>query len=455
MQDAGCKMQDAGYRMLINKEKINSYLQNSGISYLLPIIIGLICGLEAILVRTIIPWTFGRVMGLSAINEYLTVPIILAFLLGGAYLTGLLGAMMKETSGVGLDVTIENYHLKAGIMPTKFAPLKFFSTLFTLGFGGSGGLVGPTAAIGQGTASYFSRLFKLPQDKSRILALCGVAGCVSGLLHTPFGAAVFALELCYMSGILYEELIPVLLSSISAYIMSARIVRIFPFGHLLQQPHLFRTVVYDTPFPWSLDYLAYCVIAALVTTLIGILFIKTFLALQNFNKAKINIKYGSVIGAGFVGLIALIFFRSRLPDVLGQPGNLVEQCATEWFSFSKALILLIGRWMTTFLTVGFGGSGGLFSPTVLMGALSGTIAARILGITNVGVLVTSGISAGLVCVINVPMAAVIIVVEVFGVSFIIPAAIGSAIAFLLAKNLVIYPHIQQYQESTGSQHYTD
>ena len=52
---------------------------------------------------------------------------------------------MRETSGIGLDVTIENYHLKNGIMSPKFAPLKFFSTLFTLGFGGSGG-----AAASQG-----------------------------------------------------------------------------------------------------------------------------------------------------------------------------------------------------------------------------------------------------------------------------------------------------------------
>ena len=250
-------------------------------------------------------------------------------------------------------------------------------------------------------------------------------------------------------GILYEDLVPVLLSSISAYIMSARIVRIFPFGHLLQQPHLFRTIIYDTPFPWSLDYLAYCVITALVTTFLGILFIKTFLALQNFNMTKINVKYGAVIGAGIVGLIAVLFFRHRLPDVLGQPGGLVERCAANQYSLHAALVLLVGRWMTTFITVGFGGSGGLFSPTVLMGGLSGTIVAQMLGITNVGVLVTTGISAAMVGVMNVPMAAVIIVVEVFGVSFIIPAAIGSAIAFVLAKNLVIYPHIQQYQGSAG------
>jgi CIC family chloride channel protein len=109
--------------------------------------------------------------------------------------------------------------------------------------------------------------------------------------------------------------------------------------------------------------------------------------------------------------------------------------------------LLIGRWITTFLTIGFGGSGGLFAPTVLMGGLSGSMVAQILGIANAKVLVTTGISAALTGMINVPMAAVIIVVEVFGVSFIIPAAIGSAIAFLLAKNVVIYPHIQQYRES--------
>lgn len=434
--------------MLINKETVNTqYFWNHSLDLLLPIIIGLICGSEAVFVRTIIPWAFGWVMSAAGVNEKLTVPVIFTVLLSGAYLTGFLAEKMRETAGVGLDVAIQSYHSNAGRMPAKFIPLKFFSTLFTLGLGGSGGLVGPTAAIGQGTASCFSKWLKLSRDRSKILALCGIAGCVSGLLHTPFGAVVFALELCYMGSIVYENLIPVLLSSISAYIMSARIVQMFPFGHLFQQPHLFRSIVSDTAFPWSLDHLSYCVVAALFTTLLGILFIKTFLVLQEFNRTEVNSKYRPVIGAFLVGLVAVLFFKHRLADVLGQPGSLVEHCATEGYLLDAAIILLIGRWMTTFLTVGFGGSGGLLSPTVLMGGLSGTIVARILKIYDIRILVTTGIAAALVGVINVPLAAVIIVVEAFGVSFIIPAAIGSAIAFLLAKNWVIYPHVQQYRSS--------
>ena len=147
--------------MQIDREKINYYIRSHYIDLLLPIAIGLICGLEATLVRTIIPRTFDWVMAVAGMREGLTIVVMLAFLLGGAYLTGLLAAMMRETSGVGLDVAIESYHLRSGIMSAKFVPLKFFSTLFTLGFGGSGGLVGPTAAIGQGTSSFFSRWFKL------------------------------------------------------------------------------------------------------------------------------------------------------------------------------------------------------------------------------------------------------------------------------------------------------
>jgi len=218
---------------------------------------------------------------------------------------------------------------------------------------------------------------------------------------------------------------------------------------LIQQPHLFRTTVSHTAFPWSLDYLVYCIVAALFTTLLGILFIKTFRAFERFNKIEIKSRYGPVIGALFVGLVAVLFFRHRLADVLSHPGDLVERCATEEYVLKTAIALLIGRWITTFLTIGSGGSGGLFTPTVLMGGLSGTIVARILGTANVRVLVTTGIAAALAGVINVPMAAVILVVEVFGVSFIIPAAIGSAIAFLLAKNVVIFPHVQQRQKQDG------
>ena len=437
--------------MAIVRETVSHYLEHLFIDLLLPIVVGLICGLEAILIRTVIPVTFAWVAGAADVNDKLGVPVIFACLMGGAYLAGLLFERMRETSGVGLDVAIESYHSKAGMLPAKFPPLKFAATFLTLGLGGSGGLVGPTAVIGQGTASYFSKWLRLSQDRSRKLALCAIAGCVSGLLHTPFGAAVLALELQYMGSIVYEDLIPVLSASISAYVMSAHLIRLLPIGDLFRAPYLFRTIAYDTAFPWSLDYLAYCIIAALFTALLAASFIKTFLALQSFSEREINSKYRAVAGAGLVGLIATLFFRHRLADVLSDPGDLVKHCATEGYLLGPAAVLLIGRWVTTFLTVGFGGSGGLFSPTVLMGGLSGTIVARLLGIASPRVLVTTGMAAALVGVMNVPMAAVIIVAEAFGVGFILPAAIGSAIAFLLCKRMVIYPNILKYGDSAKEQ----
>jgi CIC family chloride channel protein len=426
---------------------MRNYLHSQSINLLLPVIIGLVCGMEVVFIRTIVPLTFDLVMAVAGVNELFIAPVILAFLVAGAYLTGLLARRMPRISGAGLDVAIESYHSESGMLPAAFAPLKFLATLFTLGSGGSGGLIGPAAAIGQGTASYFSRWLKLSHDRSSMLALCGIAGCVSGLLHTPFGATIFALELCYLGGIIYEDLIPVLFSSISAYIMSAHIVRILPFGHLFERPHLFRTVVSDSAFPWSLNYLIHCIIAALITGLLGILFIKTSRMLQGLNRAKISMGFRPVLGAILVGLVGILLFRHHLSDVLGETSDLVERCATEGYSLSSAVVLLLGRWVTTALTIGFGGSGGFFAPTVLIGGLSGTVVARVLGINRINILVTTGIASALSAVINVPIAAVIIVVEAFGANFIVPAAIGSSIAFLLARKWVIYPHIRQIRTS--------
>jgi CIC family chloride channel protein len=440
--------------MPIRRDSFSYHFRDLPFELLLPILIGLICGLESIIIRTIIPLTFKNIIRLSGLIDSIAFFIIFAFLLFGAYITGLLERKMGEISGAGLNFAIESYHFKSGLMSWKFAPLKFLATFFTLGFGGSGGLVGPTAAIGQGTASYFSRWFGLKGDKSRIIALCGIAGCVSGLLHTPFGAAIFALELCYMGSIVYENLIPVLLSSVAAYIMSARIVRYFPFGYMLERPHLFRTLVSDSafpwsdsPFPWTLDHLLYSIIAALFTTLLVIIFIKSFRLLHRFSETKIaNVKFRPIMGAILVGIVAVSFFRYNLNHVMSESSDLVELCATGEYPLKSSIALLMGRWATTFFTVGFGGSGGLFSPTVLVGELSGTIVAHILNISHAKVLVTTGISAALAGMINVPMAAVIIVTEAFGISFIIPAAIGSAIASILAKNVVIYPNIQKFRE---------
>jgi len=94
------------------------------------------------------------------------------------------------------------------------------------------------------------------------------------------------------------------------------------------------------------------------------------------------------------------------------------------------------------LTVGFGGSGGLFSPTLLLGGLAGNIVALLLGVSETKVLVATGMTAALSGVLNVPIAAIIIIIEIFGVDYIIPAAIGSSIAFMIARRWVIYPHVK-------------
>ena len=125
--------------MPINRKTINQHLRERSIGLSLPVIVGFICGLESALIRTIVPFTFGRVMTVAGLNELFTVPVILASLVIGAYLTGSLTDRMREASGVGLDVAIESYHSRAGMLPAKFAPLKFLATLFTLGLGGSGG----------------------------------------------------------------------------------------------------------------------------------------------------------------------------------------------------------------------------------------------------------------------------------------------------------------------------
>ncbi len=425
-----------------NIRQIHHYLHNRLIDIMLPIIVGLVCGFAAVIIKTIIPLVFSWVMMLVSLSGRLGFLTISAFLLVGADISVILIAKMKATSGVGLDISIRNYHRSAGLMPTSFVPLKFLATLFTLGFGGSGGLVGPTSSIGHGIASYFSKAFRLSKDNSKMLALCGISACVSALLHTPFGATIFGLELCYIDGLIYSDLIPVLASSISAYIVSSRIIMMLPLGYLFHKPYLSATMNSESAFPWHLNYLAYCVIAALVTAVLGIAFIRSFQTLQRFNRKKLQTSYGPIVGALTIGLVSVIFFRHRLPDFLGEPSRLVENCIAQGYPICIAIALLIGRWVNTLLTVGFGGSGGLFSPTLLLGGLAGNIVALLLGVSETKVLVATGMAAALSGVLNVPIAAIIIIIEIFGVDYIIPAAIGSSIAFMIARRWVIYPHVK-------------
>jgi CIC family chloride channel protein len=112
---------------------------------------------------------------------------------------------------------IDAFHRKKGVIRKRVPLIKMFSSIITIGSGGSAGREGPIAQIGAGFGSYLANLLRLNDDERRTLLIAGAAGGIGAIFRSPLGGALFSVEVLYRRDFESKALIPALLSSIVAY----------------------------------------------------------------------------------------------------------------------------------------------------------------------------------------------------------------------------------------------
>jgi len=346
--------------------------------------------------------------------------IPLATTLGGLISGLLVYTFAPEAEGHGTDTAVGAFHRAGGFIRARVTPLKAVASAITIGSGGAAGREGPTALIAAGVGSLYASVTKRSEEERRLLVLVGMAAGLSAIFRSPIGTAVFAVEVLY-SRMEFDSLALVytLLGSVVAYAVNGLFSGFDP---------LF--VVPDLTTPGFVDYVRYAglgAVAGIVATLVPLVF---YYVRDVFHAIPIMPHLKPAIGGLAVGLLALV-----VPQVLGGGYGWIQEAIDGQLAVTLMLALVFAKLLAFALTVSSGGSGGVFAPTLFVGAMLGGCVAAVLA-QPAAPFVIVGMAALFAGSARVPMATMLMVTEMTGgYELLVPAALAVTLAYMVQVSL--------------------
>ncbi len=407
-----------GYQGLVT-EDFRNYLRKW---IPLSVLIGLFAGLGAMAFQ----WLLLGIWHAS--YETTDLPWYVRFLLpaAGGLLAGLIiSRLSPESAGGGTGYVIEAIHHRGGKVPPRSGLYKIVVSALTIGTGGSGGREGPIMHIGAAVASFFGGRLKLRKGDMRTFAIAGAAAGLSAVFRAPLGAAIYAIEVPYKNDLEPGAAIPSMIASVVSYLV---FVSFNGYEPLFMVPAI------------SMDLDLFIVLAIVLlgaaVGLAGRLFIFTMHTTERLTERSrqplaSKIMYGGLL----VGCIGLF-----VPEVLGLAeddiARLVEGSAA---SVAFLLVIFLAKMLATSFTVGTGGSGGVFFPSLMMGGALGTAFALMLDLTPVPLFAIVGMGAMMSGVSKTPIAASVLMAEVVGgYTVLIPVMLASVIAYIVTGDQTLF-----------------
>lgn len=360
----------------------------------------------------------------------------------GGLLSGLLVfRLAPEAEGHGTDAAISAYHAKGGWIRPRIPFVKALASALTIGSGGVAGKEGPTAQIAVGLGSILSRLTGLRGQERRALLLAGMAAGLAAIFRAPLGMAIFAVEILY-SGMAFEAeaLIYTVIAAVSAYATQG----IFSgWEHLFWIP---SKLSFHEP-----ESLIGFVVLGLAAGLFGAVLPAAFYRVRDlFRRLPGPPHLRPALGGLLVGLLGM-----AVPELLGTGYGWLQLAMVGQLSLTTILLLLVLKVPGLALTVGSGGSGGVFGPTVVMGAMLGAAVGMGVHLALPAVeipaaaFVVVGMAAVFAGAARAPISTLILTVEMTGgYGLIVPAMLANVLAFLTQRSLTArarYPTLYESQ----------
>jgi len=395
-----------------------------------------------------LPFTFeGASLGLSFVLEGRAWLVVTIPTLAGLISGYLCHRWAPTAEGHGIDSLIKAFHHGGGKIPFPVTVIKGLATCLTVGSGGSGGREGPIALMGGGIASWLARVMKLSVRDQRLLMLAGAAGGIGAVFRAPLGGAVGAIELMYKEDLETEALVSAVVSSVTAYSMML-VVSKWVFGST--HPTIF--VLPELSFVPV--HLLFYLVLALACAALGKLFVSIFHGMRErvFGRLGVHAALRPAIGGFAIGVIALL-----VPQTLGTGMGYLQQAidfdptAADLLPVIRfCIVLFLLKIVTVSLTIGSGGSGGVFGPCMLIGGLLGfTIGLIIYAIQPqlfpgiepppLSAFVILGMAAFFAGVANCPLGALVMASEMTsGYALLAPLMLVSVLAMIISRKDSIY-----------------
>ncbi|MEW6516159.1 MAG: chloride channel protein [candidate division FCPU426 bacterium] len=358
------------------------------------------------------------------------IPLIPA--LGGLISGVLVFWIAPEAEGHGTDAVIDSFHRGRGLIRARVPLVKTLASAAVIGSGGSAGREGPIAQIGAGFGSLLGRWLKVSIQDRRLMVLAGAAAGISAIFQAPLGAALFVTEVLYRNHELETEaLIPAIIASLTSFSLYIRLVG---------QEQLF--VIPQLHFHAAEELVVYAGLG-LACALMGSVYVRCFYGLRDrfFKPLPLPAWLKPALGGLLLGLLVLF-----LPQVWGGGYNVMQQAMSRSLTAHLMLLLVVGKILATSFTISSGGSGGVFAPSLFIGAmLGGGLGASLQGwlppswMPDPTALVVVGMGGFFAGVAKVPIASIILVAEMTGgYGLLIPMMLVSAIAVLFNHRVSLY-----------------
>ncbi len=325
-----------------------------------------------------------------------------------------------EAEGHGTEKVIEAVHKRSGKINPLVVPIKLIATVITIALGGSAGKEGPCAQIGAGLSSTLSDILRFDDRDRKKLVICGISAGFATVFGTPIAGAIFGVEVLFVGGLLYEVLLPSFVAGIVGYQVSSALGITY-----FHQPLNF------VPIFSSFFFIKVCM-SGLFFGLCSFLFIEILKSVEALS-GKMNIwqPYKGVVG----GIILIVLAFLLTPQYLGLGLDTIKYALEGGKIFMLAFLF---KMIFTAVTLNFGGSGGIVTPIFFIGAASGNLFGRMLGL-DLSLFSAIGMVSLLAGAANTPISASIMAVELFGPAVAPYAAVACVISFLMTGHRSVYP----------------
>jgi chloride channel protein, CIC family len=330
--------------------------------------------------------------------------VVLAPVVGGLIYGVLIDRFAREARGHGVPEVMLAVAEHGGRIRPQVAVIKSLASALCIGSGGSVGREGPIVQIGSALGSTLGQWVRVPESRLRLLVACGAAGGISATFNAPIAGVFFGLELI-LRDFEVESFGVVVLASVLAAIIGRAAFGSHPF---LELPP------FAVSSPW--EYLLYAGLG-LVATAVGLAFIRVLYGTEDLVDHLWKGPEWLRPAAGGIALGLLLF---TLPQMYGVGYPVLEGAIRGNYVLSFLLILLAGKIIATSLTIGIGGSGGVFAPSLFMGAMLGTAYGQMLhyvfpGIAGpAGAYGLVGMGAVFAAAAQAPITAMLIIFELTG-----------------------------------------
>ena len=368
----------------------------------------------------------GGLAGSASFARPWLLPLIVGF---GALLAGLLVfGIAPEAQGHGTDAAISAVHHNPRGLRLRAVVVKIVASALTIGSGGSGGREGPTAQISAGFGSLLSRVLDLEPADSRVVVATGIGSGIGAIFGAPLGGAVLAAEILYRDDFDPTALLPCFMASAVSSVVFGAVEGFSPLFGYVGGYHFSDS-----------SQLAWFALIGILGGLLGLLYAKGFYGMVGlFARSPLPRWAGPAIGGLLVGLMAL-----AIPEVLGTGYGWVQKgLGPELLSIPLWIVLILpfAKILATSLSIGSGGSGGIFGPGMVIGAFLGAGVWRVFEplVPSMGHNPAPYVIIGMMCcfggISRAPLAVMLMVAEMTGsLSMLAPAMIAVGLAWIIVR----------------------